>query len=91
MAHNLNGKIYYFMRGGLRQNAGASAMLQGQLVQFLSGGWGNNGAWGLVWQSSRPGTVPAHTAPRVSVTTVTGQKVQAVQVDFTSTQHNTFY
>ena len=91
MSHNLNGMIYYFMRGGLKQNAGASAVLQGQLVKFVSGGWGNNGVWGLVWQSTRPGTVPPHIAPRVTVTTVNGQKVQAVEVNFTSTEHNTFF
>ena len=93
MSGNLSGKIYYFMRGGVRPSAGAPAVLQGQLVQFMSGGWDRGDTWGLLWQVTKPDAVLSSPAQRVIVTTTDGARVEAIEVDSSScpTEHNTFY
>ena len=81
MSGHLSGKIYYFMRGGVRPGVGAPAVLQGHLVQFISGGWSRCGTWGLVWQATQPSPALSHPVQRVPVTTTDGTLVKAIEVD----------
>ena len=74
--------FYYFMAG---HHSPAPNFPGGQFAQFLSGGRSTAGQYGLVWVSEKDTALEqCHTAQRVSVTTRTGQVVEALQVDSTS-------